>query len=157
MNPNKASAGKYPQSSVVDDQYQTPESQPSFKPKSSNYTSIRPSPRSPSSVNSEAAQAHPRPYLKKIANSNKGGFPSPGTPESAFETGSVPEPIGSSIEHEVADAFRAQVFAACVASSKLHRPLRFRAAMAAALRRAVRLESNRIPRHPPQSLPSSPL
>lgn len=120
MNPNKASAGKYPQSSVVDDQYQTPESQPSFKPKSSNYTSIRPSPRSPSSVNSEAAQTHPRPYLKKIANSTKGGFPSPGTPESAFEAGSVPEPIGSSIEHEVADAFRAQVFAACVASSKLH-------------------------------------
>ena len=111
---------KFPRVSTAEDQYKTPESQSSFKPKSSNYASMRHSPRSPISAVSETAPAQSTPSaIPRVVDSQKGGYPSPSAGEHVFGKGSHLEPVEIGGDHEVADAFRAQVLAACAASTSM--------------------------------------
>ena len=111
---------KFPKVSTAEDQYKTPESQSSFKPKSSNYASMRHSPRSPTSIVSETAPAQSTPSaIPRVVESQKGGYPSPSAGEHVFGKGSHLPTVEVGGDHEVADAFRAQVLAACAASTSM--------------------------------------
>ena len=95
----------------VGEDYKTPQSIPSLPSKSSHYTSIRPSPRSIVSPGFKTSQAGPKDYGTTPRSVN----------EDLYHTQQGVSPMlhNPSAGGDVAEAFRAQVLAACAESSMM--------------------------------------
>jgi len=91
---------------TLDENYRTPQSIPSIKPKSSQYTSIRPSPQSAVSPVSNFKRGTPEGLRAVLSQQSNHHFEYP--PEVASNV---------TADSEVANAFRSQVLQACAESS----------------------------------------
>lgn len=95
----------------VGDDYRTPQSIPSLQSKSSHYTSIRPSPRNVVSPGFKATQAGPTDYGTTPRSVNEDLY--------HIQQGGSPLLQINGTGGDVAEAFRAQVLAACAESSMM--------------------------------------